>query len=336
MIGKIFIEKELLDDSYSKRITSFFKASEVVVIDNYTDYFGKYKKPYLQKRDNLNLFVAKKKGNLVKEAPDAYGVSGAPHYYYIHAFNCIYECTYCYLQGYFDSPDLVFFVNHDEIINEIEETIIAHQKSSEKEIWFHAGEFSDTLALSHVTKELPDYYELFKRYPNAFVELRTKSVNTKEIEKLSPIPNMITSFSLSPQSRVKEHDLKTPGLGARIAAIKRLHKLGHPVGIHLDPIIYTEGILDEYEDLIQELASSIPLSQLEYISIGVVRFTKDVFNQVKMNYPTSEFFYSELTKGQDGKIKYPRPIRMWIMNRVRDLCLQSGASPSTTYLCMED
>ncbi|EQC46692.1 spore photoproduct lyase family protein [Bacteriovorax sp. Seq25_V] len=336
MIGKIFIEKELIQDDYARRITDYFKKAEVIEIDNYTDYFGKYKKPYLEKRENLNLFIAKKKGSLVKEAPDAYGVSGAPHYYYIHAYNCIYECTYCYLQGYFDSPDLVFFVNHQDIVAEIEATILAHQKKSTKEIWFHAGEFSDTLALSHVTKELSDYYDLFVKYPNAFVELRTKSVNTKEIEKLTPIPNMITSFSLSPDSRIKDHDLKTPRLKARLLAIKRLYNLGHPIGIHLDPIIYTEGIIEEYEVLIKSISEVIPLNQLEYISIGVVRFTKDVFNQVKMNYPNSEYFYSELTKGQDGKIKYPRPIRMWIMYKIRDLCLKQGSIDKTTYLCMED
>lgn len=336
MFNKIFIEKDIIENQFAKRITDSFKKSTIIEIDNYYDFFGKVKKPYLQKRDNLNLFIANKKGALLKEAPDAYGLSGEPHFYYVHAYNCIYECSYCYLQGYFNSPDLVLFVNHEEILKAIEEEIVKHTKSSDKGIWFHAGEFSDSLALSHITGELPLYFDLFKKHPNAYLELRTKSANIKEIEKIAPSPNIVTSFSLSPDERIKAHDYKTPGLRARLKAIEKLHNLGHPIGIHLDPIIYTTDLEDSYIQLLDQLNEIIPLKDIEYISVGVVRFTKDVYNQVKMNYPESEYFHSELIKGHDGKIKYPRPMRHWILNKVRHLCIERGANADSVYLCMED
>jgi len=336
MFNKIFVEKDLIEMPYAQSILNTFKKSKVVEIDDYAKFFGSVKKPYLQKRDNLNLFLAKKKGSLLKEAPDAYGLSGEPHYYYVHAYNCIYECSYCYLQGYFNSPDLVLFINHDEILESIQNKIDEHTQSSNKGIWFHAGEFSDSLALSHITKELPDYFELFSKNPNAYLELRTKSANIREIEKLDALPNIITSFSLSPDERIKAHDYKTPGLKARLKAISKLHKLGHPIGIHLDPIIYADDLEESYERMLSELNEILPLSEIEYISVGVVRFTKDVYNQVKMNYPESEYFHSELIKGHDGKIKYPRPMRHWILNRVRHLCIEKGANAKNVYLCMED
>ena len=31
-----------------------------------------------------------------------------------------------------------------------------------KKIWFHAGEFSDSLALSHLTQEVEVYYDFLK------------------------------------------------------------------------------------------------------------------------------------------------------------------------------
>lgn len=336
MFDKIFIEKSIKDNEYTQAIIKKFPKVKTIELESYQDVFGKVKKPYLQKRTNLSLFLASKKGELLKEAPDAYGLSGEPHYYYVHAYNCIYECSYCYLQGYFHSPDLVLFVNHEEILNEIENKIIEHQKVSDKGIWFHAGEFSDSLALSHITGELDKYFELFSRYPNAYLELRTKSANIKELKKLKALPNVITSFSLSPDERIKTHDLKTPSLKARLAAIKVLKDLGHPIGLHLDPIIYTENFLPEYEGLIENIKESIDLDSVEYISVGVVRFTKDVYNQVKSNYPDSEYFHSELIKGEDGKIKYPRPMRRWILSKVKEICVNAGASAETTYLCMED
>ena len=133
------------------------------------------KKPYLQKRDNLNIFIARKTGDLVKEAPPAYGKGDEKHFYFVHAYNCIYECQYCYLQGYFNSPDLVLFVNYDEIISEMERLAIKYPNA-----WFHAGEFSDSLALSDLTGELPYLHKFAEHHPTVKIELRTKSVNLRK------------------------------------------------------------------------------------------------------------------------------------------------------------
>ncbi len=335
MFEKIFLEKDLTTNKYAKSILERLKKVPVL-IDTYEDVFQRVKKPYLQKRESLNLFIARKKGDLVKIAPDAYGLSGEPHYYFINAYNCIYECNYCYLQGYFNSPDLVIFVNHEEICADIQTKIDSHLENSDVGIWFHAGEFSDSLALSHITGEIPRYFELFKKNPRAFLELRTKSVNTKTLESLNPLPNVICSFSLSPAKKIKDNDLKTPPLKSRLAAIKKIHKIGHPIAIHLDPIIYSEGIVDDYNNLLSQLNEIIPLRDIEYISVGVVRFTKDVFRQVKQNYPDSEYFYSEMITGHDSKVKYPRPMRHWLLQKIKSLCLKHGATEKSVYLCMED
>ncbi|MAE22084.1 MAG: hypothetical protein CMK92_06600, partial [Pseudomonas sp.] len=71
-------------------------------------------------------------------------------------------------------------------------------------------------------------------------------------------------------------------------------------------------------------------------SLGVVRFTKDVYKQVKLNYPKSEYFYSELISSHDNKVKYPRPMRMWLMSKIKELLLEKGAINNTIYLCMEE
>lgn len=336
MFDKIYVEKELTHSPITENILKRFKSSEVVIIDNYEEVFQKVKKPYLQKRETLNLFVAQKKGALVKEAPDAYGLSGEPHYYFINAYNCIYECNYCYLQGYFHSPDLVFFINHEEITQAIEDTIHRHQEVSDKGIWFHAGEFSDSLALSHLTQDLESYIDVFKRNPRAYLEFRTKSANTRALEDISPLPNVITSFSLSPADKIKDNDLKTPSLNTRLAAIKKLRDKGHPIALHFDPIIYTDDIVESYEEMLELIIETIPLTEVEYISLGVVRFTKDVYKQVKMNYPESEYFYSELITSHDNKVKYPRPMRLWLLGKIKELCLKYGAKKESVYLCMEE
>lgn len=334
MFERILIEKELVGDTRAEGILERFKHVPVKTIDDASEIFARVKKPYLQKRESLQLYLAKKRGPLVKKAPPAYGQAGDPHYYYIHAYNCIYECTYCYLQGYFHSPDLVMFLNHDEIIAEIEKVIL--DTPANQHPWFHAGEYSDSLALSHVSGELPLYYELFARYPQARLELRTKSANIREIEKLVPLPNVTVSFSLTPRDHIKTHDLKTPPLKARLEAMKRLAADGHRLGLHFDPIIWTESMVEDYQELLEELAHSISWDQIDYLSLGVVRFTKDVYHQVKRNYPDSPFLKSEFITSFDGKVRYMKAQRAWILGTIKDLAQKAGLADEKIYLCMEN
>lgn len=334
MFEKIIIEKNIAETAYVQRITSKFPQTKLHYVDQYNTYFGQIKKNYLRKRDDLNLFLAQKKGKLVKMAPDAYGTAGEEHYYYVHAYNCIYECNYCYLQGYFQSPDIVLFVNHDEIIAEMQE-VLDQRKDKSKCLWFHAGEFSDTLALSHITQELNEYYQFFKDNPKAKWELRTKSVNIKEILKLAPLENMITSLSLSPESVAKQNDLKTPGTKARINALAKLQEQGHKIAIHLDPIILTDSLEADYQELLFQISQSLDPKNIEYISIGVVRFSNDVYHQVKLNYPDTHYLHRELIQADDGKIKYPTPIRNWMLSQVKQICLDYGIPEKVIYECME-
>lgn len=334
MFEKAFVEKDILNLKRTQDILDKISYKKIEQIEKVEDIFGRVKKPYLQKRTELNIFLGRKKGELVKEAPEAYGTKGDPHYYFVHAYNCIYECQYCYLQGYFQSPDLVIFVNHEEILTEIEKKIADTKNGFTP--WFHAGEYSDSLALSNITGELPIYFDFFKKHPEAKLELRTKSANVRELSQISPLKNVITSFSLSPEKAIKSYDLKTPPLKTRLKAMKDLFDKGHPIGLHLDPVIFEDDFEKSYIDLLKNLSESIPLSELEYISLGVVRFSKTVFHQVKKNYPDSPLLAEDFIKGSDGKVRYKRPMRYWILNKLKNICIELGAQNDKVYLCMED
>lgn len=337
MFEVIYVEAHLENHPRVLEIIKRFPNSEIKTINKVEDVFGRVKKPYLQKRTNLNLFLGEKKGQLVKLAPPAYGLEGEPHYYFVHAYNCIYECNYCYLQGYFHSPDIVLYINHEEIAAEIKSTAEAyHLLHPDQKVWFHAGEYSDSLALTHLSGELTHYFKLFRDLPNCNLELRTKSVNTKELLKESPLPNVITSFSLSPAHRAKLNDLKTPPLKNRLAAILELHELGFPIGIHFDPIIYDDVFIETYSDLCDQLLAHIDAASIRYISLGVVRFTKEVFQKVQKNYPDSDLLAQEFVRSFDNKIRYSRPMRLWMLNKIKQQLVDRGVDASKIYLCMED
>lgn len=330
--NRIFVEKEALSSAITQKILTRYKDIEQTTINKIEDVFGQGRKPYLQKRDNLNLFVGNKKGTLVKEAPDAYGLAEGKHYYFIYAYNCIYECQYCYLQGYFDSPDIVLFVNHEDIIDEMQGIFDHH---ADEEVWFHAGEFSDSLALSHLTGEWPLYWPFFEKNSRAKLELRTKSTNVKALDSLKPLENVIISFSLAPGQQTKKFDLKTPSLEARLKAIEKLSRRGFQIGLHFDPIIDFEDLEEQYENLAQQVSEKIPADQLQYISLGVVRFTKDVYRQVKEHYPQSAMLAADFVSSFDNKVRYHRPIRLNLLKKVKAICEQAGIASHKIYLCME-
>lgn len=337
MFEVIYIEKQLENHPRVIDILKKYPNSQILKIEKIEDVFGRVKKPYLQKRTNLNLFLGEKKGQLVKLAPPAYGLSGEPHYYFVHAYNCIYECNYCYLQGYFHSPDIVLYLNHEDIAEEIKRVASAyHLENPEHKVWFHAGEYSDSLALTSLSGELNHYFKLFKDLPFCQLELRTKSVNIRELLKEKPLDNIITSFSLSPAHRIKSNDLKTPSLKNRLEAIRQLNESGFPIGIHFDPIIYDDQFLESYEELIDLLLESIAADKIRYISLGVVRFTKEVYQKVQKNYPDSDLLAQEFVRSFDNKIRYARPMRMWMLNQIKEQLIKRHVSPERIYLCMEE
>ncbi|MCS6837402.1 MAG: hypothetical protein NZ480_01025 [Bdellovibrionaceae bacterium] len=333
----VFIEEDLKNHPVVHQCVSRLSYRSLVYIDSYQRHFYRIQKPYLKKREKLNLFLARKKGDLVKVAPDSYGRSGDFHYYYVHFYNCIYECQYCYLQGYFKSPDLVAFVNYEDIIQQMQLIVQKHVSSSTSgRVWFHGGEFSDSLALSSLISEIPYLYPFFKSEPQALWELRTKSVHVNHLKKFTPLPNWFISFSLSPPSLASSLELRVPSPHLRIKAMKQLMEYGYQLGLHLDPVTYVNDFENHYCQLFTELASERLLPNIQYISLGVVRFSKEVGEQVQRNYPDSLIFQHPMVLARSGKLRYPKLLREEILLRLYRLLLDFGVDPQRIYFCMEN
>lgn len=334
MFKRIFVENDLRNSERVTDILNRYQTVRVTYIDKIEHVFERVRRPYLLKRQDLALFLGAKKGKKIRESPAFYGLATGRHCLVLHAYNCIFECAYCYLQGYFNSPDIVLYLNFEDFAVEIER--ITRESPSDQTVWFHAGEYSDSLALSHLSGALPFFFMVFERLPRARLELRTKSTNIKPLLDLDPRPNIVTSFTLAPQPWVTRYERHTAPITARIRAINTLSRRGHRIAIHLDPIIYHEGVERAYGALLKQLLDTISPEQLEYVSLGVVRFTKQVFNQVRKNYPSSDLLAAEFIKENGGKVSYNRPMRLWLLNKIKMLCLDAGVDAEKIYLCMEN
>ncbi len=330
----VFVEKQLRNDPYAKALLQKLKHLPVTEIESYDSTWGKVRVPYLDKRKGLKVFIAKKKGQLIKQTPPAYGTSDGIHYYFIHAYNCPYECQYCYLQGYFQTPHLVFFVNHDEILDEMQKVV--DQEKSQQNIWFHAGEFSDSLALSHLTNELPTYWKFFLKNPQSFLEIRSKSANISALLELPSAPNIICSFSFSGPDQIQRYEKGTAPFKARLSSLEKLAKMGHSIAIHFDPLVYQEHWREDFTKALNALATRGLVSKIRYCSLGVIRFPQDIAQQVEKNYSDSDLFNSPMETSSSGMKRYPYPLRRAFLREIYQLCLSSGFQERQLYFCMED
>ena len=79
-------------------------------------------------------------------------------------YNCIYDCSYCFLQGMYSSANFVLFVNYEDFVLEIKKLI-----SKKENITFFSGYDCDSLALENITGFASYILPIFKEYSNCIL-----------------------------------------------------------------------------------------------------------------------------------------------------------------------
>ena len=80
------------------------------------------------------------------------------------------------------------FINHDEMLDEIKDVLLAE---GDKKIVFHAGELCDALDFDDLTGLSGKLIPLFSEYPNARLELRTKTTTIDNLLNIKPAGNIV-------------------------------------------------------------------------------------------------------------------------------------------------
>lgn len=227
-------------------------------INDYTNYFHNLK-------DKCAVIFANKKGEFLRKTPDHYTPINTYGYSILQSYNCIYDCSYCFLKGYFKTFNPVIFKNTKDFFNAILQTI---NKETIRPLYFYLGTFSDPIALSVFDNSYIKFAKLFEHL-DAILEIRTKSAMIGGLLKEKPFKNTIIAYSLSPQVAIDKFEHFTPSLKRRLKAITLLDEAGFNIGIRFDPFFI--NYLDEYKKLLPFLSQ---IKHLHSIEIGVLRFSK--------------------------------------------------------------
>ena len=235
-------------------------------VDDYVSYFHNLK-------DKNAIIFANKKGEFLRKTPDDYTPDGKGGYSILNAYNCIYDCSYCFLKGYFKSFNPVIFLNYEDYLNEIAKVI---ETDKRRPLYFFAGTFSDSLALmpySNFNIELIKFFQNLN--DDVYLEFRTKSNHIKDFLNIKPSNNIILAFSLSPNSVIKKFEFMTPAYEKRSSAIELLDKKGFKIGIRIDPVII--DYLDDYNEIINSIKQ---IKNIHSIEIGFLRFDKNGYKNM--------------------------------------------------------
>ncbi len=297
-----------------------FDSATAVAPNNHPVGFGK----------NI-LHLTTQPGTSVKQCPGSDNMLCC-HYHIINLVsNCPYDCSYCYLQTYLTQPMMTFYVNEEDIFDQVRKIC---ERPPVSLLRIGTGEISDSLALDPLTGFSEKLAEVMTNYENVRLELKTKSKNVDHLLNLKRKDHVIFSWSINPPEIVNKEEHGTSRFEERIAAAAKVAAAGFVVGFHLDPVIYFENWKDCYERAIDYVLKNVPNEKIQWISIGGLRYLPQLKPITVRRHPDTSIYFEESVPGSDGKMRYPRFLRTEMFQFINDQ-IKSKAPQIYTYLCME-
>jgi spore photoproduct lyase len=276
------------------------------------------------------LFLTRNKGAFVKKCPGTrYYTCCGYEILHIGTF-CHMDCTYCILQSYFHPPMLQYFVNHNDLFEELDR-IFADNRIHR----IGTGEFTDSLIWESWTDFSERLIPVFAAQKHAVLELKTKTTAIEKLEKLPHDRKIITAWSINTQRIIAQEEQRTASLEARLKAAARCESWGYPVAFHFDPILIYDGCEADYEHVVEQIFSYVSPGNIVWFSLGTFRFMPDLKPLIQQRFSDSKIIYGEFITGLDGKMRYFKPLRIEIYQKIVAR-IREYAPQVLIYLCMED
>jgi len=309
MIDTLYIEEDVLAHPRTQKICRRYPKANTVICKHYGEVFNRKAQNFRLQKRKPALILAKKHNKFVLDAPQGYAIGGKHNYYFSHMMNCIYDCRYCFLQGMYRSAHYVLFVNYEDFA----EAIVSQARQiPDEDVYYFSGYDCDSLAFDPVTKFADFFLPLFSRLPNAWIELRTKSTQTRMLLDLEPLDRAVVAFSFSPDDITDTLEHKTPSVRKRLDALIKLQRKGWKIGLRFDPLIYHNNYSAAYGDLFEKVFKSVSLDQLHSVSLGAFRMPDSFFQHVVKLYPDEKLFAGPMEKN-NGMVSYKNDLEQQML-----------------------
>ncbi len=306
----LYIEHQAKNYSQTHHLMSRFPDAEVVYIKHYKNLFDKR----LTYKTKDCLLIARLTWKAMLPVPESYGY-GSQSFFLRTALNCVFDCEYCYLKGAFRNDFPVYFVNYDEIKEQVVDMIARKREEwVEGDIWIYPSNRTDLLGAEHLTYFHREFLPFFDTLGWVQVESRTKSTSIKQLLCL-PVPkNTEIAYSLSPQSLIDEHEKWTPPVHKRYKAINVLLDAWWRVWLRLMPLLPVEWYETVYSDFFDELKREVDISRCSSLFFWWFLLTKKDFSTMKKKNPDSLLWWHLTEKDESSLWRTPSVARTSVYN----------------------
>ena len=310
----IYVEKSISNSDSVKIVKNKFPSATIVEIEHYKDIFNRAAQEFREQKKSLSLILAKKEEPFLYNGSHFSDDFGYGNFFYTPSMlNCLYDCEYCYLQGMYQSANIVLFVNTEDFYAEL-------KKYLNKPTLLAISYDTDLLAFDPLN-QVKEWLGFALSEQNLHLELRTKSANYKALQKLQANKKVTLAWTLSPQEIIDKYEHKTPSLKKRLNAIKILSELGWKVRICFDPMLDIENFEEIYEPFVKEVFSELDANKLSECTIGTFRIgNKHLKNIKKMKHSALAFYPYEI---KNDMALYPQERNNYLITHIKNLVLEN-------------
>jgi spore photoproduct lyase len=168
------------------------------------------------------------------------------------AFGCPHRCAFCQDLHFLNAtPWIDIYPDLGKVFEKVDRAIGG---STKEDVVVETGSFSDLLALEPYTGILKDLIGHWtSRWPSrSTLQFLTKSGNVKELLGLDPKGCVRVGMSVNLPRFTRAFALGTPAPERQKEILRALLAGGYRLHLSFSPVLYREGVLEEYERLIQE------------------------------------------------------------------------------------
>lgn len=185
-----------------------------------------------------------------------------------------------------------------------------YKNNQNSELEFNVSEYSDILGIEHIAGHLEYYMKLIESNKEFRIRFFTKFSNVDNLLKYPGHGRVKIVMNLNTKRMIDEYEIDTSRLNERLEALRDIQEAGgFNIRLQFEPIFTYPGDEKEYCKLIDEVFKYVDINRVDEISVGTVRYTKQLMNVIRNNYTDTTLFdsnhYLEAPENSKDRYRYP-------------------------------